>query len=72
MTQDPQLARHGLFDARVPRYTSYPTAPHFGTGVGPTEFLTFGIENRAVPYLLIDFKNLFGTSEKLDIGNAAF
>ncbi len=38
MTHDPQLARLGLFDARVPRYTSYPTAPHFGTGVGPKEF----------------------------------
>jgi oxygen-independent coproporphyrinogen III oxidase len=38
MTHDPQLARHGLFDARVPRYTSYPTAPHFGSGVGPGEF----------------------------------
>ncbi|MEO1679790.1 MAG: oxygen-independent coproporphyrinogen III oxidase [Pseudomonadota bacterium] len=29
-----QLARLGLFDARVPRYTSYPTAPHFSEGVG--------------------------------------
>lgn len=29
MTHEPQLARLGLFDARVPRYTSYPTAPHF-------------------------------------------
>jgi oxygen-independent coproporphyrinogen-3 oxidase len=38
MTHDPQLARHGLFDARVPRYTSYPTAPHFGSEVGPTVF----------------------------------
>jgi oxygen-independent coproporphyrinogen-3 oxidase len=38
MKQDPQLARYGLFDARVPRYTSYPTAPHFGTGIGPGEF----------------------------------
>ncbi|AXQ92758.1 oxygen-independent coproporphyrinogen III oxidase [Cereibacter azotoformans] len=27
------LAKLGLFDARVPRYTSYPTAPHFGEGV---------------------------------------
>ncbi len=33
-----QLSRLGLFDARVPRYTSYPTAPHFGTGVGPEAF----------------------------------
>jgi len=30
-----QLARFGLFDARVPRYTSYPTAPHFSAAVGP-------------------------------------
>ncbi len=38
MSHDPQLARLGLFDARVPRYTSYPTAPHFGTEVGPGDF----------------------------------
>ncbi|SEW01647.1 oxygen-independent coproporphyrinogen-3 oxidase [Aliiroseovarius sediminilitoris] len=29
-----QLKRLGLFDARVPRYTSYPTAPHFKAGIG--------------------------------------
>lgn len=29
MEQESQLARLGLFDARVPRYTSYPTAPQF-------------------------------------------
>lgn len=28
-----QLARLGLFDAKVPRYTSYPTAPHFADAV---------------------------------------
>lgn len=33
-----QLAKLGLFDAKVPRYTSYPTAPHFGTDVGPDLF----------------------------------
>lgn len=38
MANDPQLARLGLFDARVPRYTSYPTAPQFGAGVGPGDF----------------------------------
>lgn len=38
MNQESQLMRLGLFDARVPRYTSYPTAPHFGGGVGPTQF----------------------------------
>ena len=26
------------FDEAVPRYTSYPTAPHFGPAVGPAEF----------------------------------
>ncbi|KIC13905.1 oxygen-independent coproporphyrinogen III oxidase [Leisingera sp. ANG-Vp] len=30
MDQKAQLAKLGLFDAKVPRYTSYPTAPHFG------------------------------------------
>jgi oxygen-independent coproporphyrinogen III oxidase len=39
MTHDPQLARLGLFDASVPRYTSYPTAPHFGPDVGPHDFV---------------------------------
>lgn len=32
MTQS-QLARLGLFDAKVPRYTSYPTAPNFANNV---------------------------------------
>jgi oxygen-independent coproporphyrinogen-3 oxidase len=30
-----QLRHLGLFDARVPRYTSYPTAPQFSHDVGP-------------------------------------
>ncbi len=34
MTTKPQMAKLGLFDAKVPRYTSYPTAPHFGNDVG--------------------------------------
>ncbi len=38
MTDYSQLMRLGLFDARVPRYTSYPTAPHFGGSVGPAKF----------------------------------
>lgn len=29
-----QLSRLGLFDSRVPRYTSYPTSPQFNTNVG--------------------------------------
>ena len=27
----------GLFDARAPRYTSYPPANHFKGGVGPDQ-----------------------------------
>lgn len=32
-----QLGRLGLFDARVPRYTSYPPATHFSDAVGPAD-----------------------------------
>jgi oxygen-independent coproporphyrinogen-3 oxidase len=39
MTIESQLMRLGLFDARVPRYTSYPTAPHFAGGVTPDVFV---------------------------------
>jgi oxygen-independent coproporphyrinogen-3 oxidase len=38
MTDRTQLAALGLFDAKVPRYTSYPTAPHFGTDVKAADF----------------------------------
>ncbi len=38
MNSHNDLRRHGLFDARVPRYTSYPTAPQFGTAVGAGGF----------------------------------
>ncbi|MCC0075522.1 MAG: oxygen-independent coproporphyrinogen III oxidase [Rhodobacter sp.] len=38
MSTESQLAKLGLFDARVPRYTSYPTAPQFSTNVGPAQF----------------------------------
>lgn len=34
MTQMQRLESLGLFDARVPRYTSYPTAPVFSTDIG--------------------------------------
>jgi len=39
MNTESQLARLGLFDARVPRYTSYPTAPQFSSEVGPETFV---------------------------------
>jgi oxygen-independent coproporphyrinogen-3 oxidase len=38
MVTKTQLARLGLFDAKVPRYTSYPTAPHFSADFGPDNF----------------------------------
>ncbi|MFN4170766.1 MAG: oxygen-independent coproporphyrinogen III oxidase [Pseudorhodobacter sp.] len=38
MTTETRLRTLGLFDARVPRYTSYPTAPHFGNATGPADF----------------------------------
>jgi len=38
MDTQSQLAHLGLFDTRVPRYTSYPTAPHFGASVGQGHF----------------------------------
>lgn len=38
METESQLTRLGLFDARVPRYTSYPTAPHFSAAVGVDDF----------------------------------
>lgn len=38
MDQKAQLAKLGLFDARVPRYTSYPTAPHFGKSTDSAKF----------------------------------
>ncbi|MCF6446135.1 oxygen-independent coproporphyrinogen III oxidase, partial [Nereida sp. MMG025] len=41
MTTMTQLSRLGLFDARVPRYTSYPTAPHFAGGVDASLFKTW-------------------------------
>ena len=41
MNTHSQLAAFGLFDARVPRYTSYPTAPQFAGGVGPVTFTSW-------------------------------
>ncbi len=38
METEKQLAKLGLFDAKVPRYTSYPTAPHFNNDVTPAIF----------------------------------
>ncbi|WP_299963148.1 oxygen-independent coproporphyrinogen III oxidase [uncultured Roseobacter sp.] len=32
-----KLAKLGLFDAMVPRYTSYPTAPQFKPSIGPAQ-----------------------------------
>lgn len=38
MKPESQLARLGLFDARVPRYTSYPTAPQFSPEFSSARF----------------------------------
>ena len=38
MMMKKQLAKLGLFDAKVPRYTSYPTAPHFSNGTSGDDF----------------------------------
>ncbi|MGR3506648.1 MAG: oxygen-independent coproporphyrinogen III oxidase [Paracoccaceae bacterium] len=38
MMMKKQLAKLGLFDAKVPRYTSYPTAPHFSNGIGASDY----------------------------------
>ncbi len=37
MSSVKQLRELGLFDARVPRYTSYPPANHFSEAVGPEQ-----------------------------------
>src|SRR5210317_2121047 len=37
MDSKSKFERLGLFDARVPRYTSYPTAPHFSENTGPED-----------------------------------
>ena len=37
MSATTQLRQLGLFDARVPRYTSYPPANHFSRDVGPED-----------------------------------
>lgn len=37
MNTHTQLRQLGLFDARVPRYTSYPTAPHFNPDVNAAD-----------------------------------
>ncbi|MFT7254219.1 MAG: oxygen-independent coproporphyrinogen-3 oxidase, partial [Paracoccaceae bacterium] len=38
MNRQKQLRQMGLFDARVPRYTSYPPATKFSDAVGPNQF----------------------------------
>ncbi len=41
MTNKTQFAKLGLFDAKVPRYTSYPTAPHFNAEIGANTHATW-------------------------------
>lgn len=46
MDTQTKLGRLGLFDSKVPRYTSYPTAPHFKPTVGRDHFADW---IRAIP-----------------------
>jgi oxygen-independent coproporphyrinogen-3 oxidase len=46
MDTQTKLGSLGLFDAKVPRYTSYPTAPHFNRAVGEAHFVDW---IRAIP-----------------------
>ena len=41
MASRTQLSRLGLFDAKVPRYTSYPTSPHFKNNVNAGDFASW-------------------------------
>jgi oxygen-independent coproporphyrinogen-3 oxidase len=41
MDTQTQFGKLGLFDAKVPRYTSYPTAPHFDGTAGPSDVSTW-------------------------------
>ncbi len=41
MNSERQLERLGLFDAKVPRYTSYPTAPNFTGSVKSSQYAGF-------------------------------
>lgn len=59
MVTKSQLAKLGLFDAKVPRYTSYPTAPHFSNDVGSdlyTDWITQIPENGTISlYIHVPF-----------------
>ena len=41
MVTKAQLGKLGLFDAKVPRYTSYPTAPHFTRDITAGDFVNW-------------------------------
>jgi len=41
MISKAQLGKLGLFDAKVPRYTSYPTAPHFTRDIDAGHFVNW-------------------------------
>lgn len=41
MCHKPQLAKLGLFDGKVPRYTSYPTVPNFNPEIGSGHFMSW-------------------------------
>jgi len=41
------MLKSEIFTARVPRYTSYPTAPHFHAGIGPADYVRWLQESDA-------------------------
>ena len=57
MSLSPELIRASA--AAVPRYTSYPTAPHFGAGVTPKEYagwlMDLPVESRLSLYMHVPF-----------------
>ena len=36
-----RMEAHVLAEQNVPRYTSYPTAPHFSKGIGPETYASW-------------------------------
>ena len=59
MTYDPELARLGVYDARAPRYTSYPTAVQFtktvGTNFTASELAALPVDKPVSIYIHIPF-----------------
>lgn len=59
MTYNPELARLGVYDARAPRYTSYPTAVQFTSNIGQSftqaELASLPVDSPVSIYIHIPF-----------------